>query len=171
MKKIVLFLICFVCSVASIAHGAELTTIYLVRHGEKVDSSSTSDLTELGKQRADSFARMLQDHEVNHVFSTPYLRTRNTAAPTASYHGLNITEYDPSNGEALVELLRTLAGTIFVTGHSNTIPGLVNLLTGENFDDLDERVFDKVYVVTLADGSYSKLEIFHSRPRTPINAI
>lgn len=166
MKKFALFLFCF--TLASFVHGAELTTIYLVRHAEKVDSSSNSDLTDLGKQRARTFAQLLQGAEVSHVFSTPYLRTRSTAEPTALDHQLSIEEYDPNNGAELVEQLRTLAGTILVTGHSNTIPGLVNLLTGENFDNLDERVFDKVYVVTLENGSYSKLEIFHSNPRTPI---
>lgn len=151
---------------SALSTGADQTTVYLVRHAEKVDSSRDSDLTEVGKARAKAFASLLDGKELTHVFSTPFVRTRNTAIPTASNHGLVIQEYDPDDSSGLANKLKTLRGTIMVTGHSNTIPGLVNALTGENFQNLDERVYDKVYIVTLEAGVYSKLEIIHTEPRT-----
>lgn len=166
MMKAAFLMLCLTFS--SIVNGADQTTIYLVRHAEKVDSSPSSDLTDVGKERAKTFARMLNGKKLSHVFSTPYVRTRNTAAPAANEHMLTIEEYDPDDAADFVAHLKTLDETVLVTGHSNTIPGLVNLLTGENFNDLDERVYDKVYVITLENGSYSKLEILHSNPRTPL---
>ncbi|MFK7863729.1 MAG: histidine phosphatase family protein [Pseudohongiellaceae bacterium] len=166
MTRIILLLAGLALS--GLISAADQTTIYLVRHAEKVDSSTSSDLTDVGKARAKTFARMLHDKNLSHIFSTPFVRTKNTAAPTAHEHGLSIEEYDPDDGIGLVEHLKTLDEVILVTGHSNTIPGLVNLLTGESFSDLDERVYDKVYVVTLEQGEYTKLEILHTSPRTPL---
>ena len=165
--KISFILLC--CLAFSATNNAqELTTIYLVRHAEKVDSSRNAGLTELGKLRAQAFAKLLQGAQLTHVFSTPYVRTRNTAAPTASLHQLEIEEYDADNAKEFARKLTTWSGTVLVVGHSNTIPDLVNRLTGENFEDLDERVYDKVYIVKYEDNLYSSLEIIHTEPRTPL---
>lgn len=149
------------------AHGS---TIYLVRHAEKViEDSNDPALTEIGQARAETFAAMLQGKNITHVFSTPYKRTRDTAAPTARQHGVLVEEYDPDAAKKLVDKLKTLDGVILVTGHSNTIPGLVNLLTGDNFEDLDERVYDKVYIVKITADGEAELEISYSEPRTPLD--
>jgi broad specificity phosphatase PhoE len=146
-------------------------TIYLVRHTEKVgDGSRNPALTDLGKQRAITIADLLREKPVTHVFSTPYTRTRQTATPTAIAHGLEIEEYDPSEAEKMVSKLKTLTGTILVTGHSNTIPGLVNLLTGETFADLDESVYDHVFIVSINENGSAQLRLDYTEPRTPAPA-
>lgn len=152
------------------AFAADGATIYLVRHAEKViEDSNDPALTEIGQTRAETFAAMLHGKNISHIFSTPYKRTRDTAAPTAHEHGISVEEYDPGEGQQLVDKLKKLAGVILVTGHSNTIPGLVNLLTGEKFEDLDERVYDRVYIVTLDGHGNAELEIQYSEPRTPLH--
>jgi phosphohistidine phosphatase SixA len=157
-------------SLAFSALAADGPTIYLVRHAEKiVEDSSDPGLTEVGQARAVIFAAMLHGKNVSHIFSTPYTRTRDTAAPTAHEHGVSIEEYDPDQGPQLVDKLKTLTGVILVTGHSNTIPGLVNLLSGESFQDLDERVYDRVYIVTLDEHGHAELEVAYSEPRTPLH--
>lgn len=167
MNNFLILLCCLVFSSATIAE--EPTTIYLVRHAEKIDSSRNSDLTETGKTRAQTFSKLLQTHPVTHVFSTPFVRTRNTAAPTALFHQLDIEEYETRSSKDFATKLKGLTGTVFVVGHSNTIPDLVNLLSGESFKDLDETVYDKVYIVKFASGVYAGLEIIHTEPRTPGN--
>ena len=165
--KISLILLCCLTFSAT-TKAQEITTIYLVRHAEKVDSSRNSGLTELGKLRAQAFSKLLQGAQLTHVFSTPFIRTRDTAAPTALMHQLEIEEYDADKAAQFASKLRTLPGTVLVVGHSNTIPDLVNRLTGENFEALDERVYDKVYIVKYEDDLYSSLEIIHTEPRTPL---
>ncbi|MFT4860815.1 MAG: phosphohistidine phosphatase SixA [Pseudohongiellaceae bacterium] len=165
MLKSLIFI--FSLALPALALAQDVTTIYLVRHAEKVDTSRDSDLTEVGKQRAQDFAKLLQDRTLTHVYSTPFVRTKNTAAPTALRHNLDIEEYDSGKTEDFTSMLKILTGTALVVGHSNTIPKLVNLLTGENFDDLDEQVYDKVYIVKFVDSVYSSLEIIHTQPRTP----
>jgi len=166
MIRTLLLACCLLCPF--IAGAQDFTTIYLVRHAEKVDSSRTSGLTEVGTARAKAFSTMLRDSNLTHVFSTPFVRTKSTAAPTAEFHSLDIEEYDPDAAREFAEKLKNLTGSALVVGHSNTIPNLVNLLTGERFDDLDERVYDKIYIVRLVNGDYSALEIIHSQPRTPL---
>jgi broad specificity phosphatase PhoE len=166
MFKLLVFIGCLTLS--SFLSAQDLTTIYLVRHAEKVDSSRNSDLTEQGKIRAEAYANLLQEQPVTHVFSTAFVRTRNTAAPTAFVHSLDVETYDADKANPFVSMLKTLTGSVLVVGHSNTIPALVNLLTGEHFNDLDESVYDKVFIVKLIDGEYSALEIIHTQPRTPL---
>jgi dipeptidyl aminopeptidase/acylaminoacyl peptidase/phosphohistidine phosphatase SixA len=151
--------------------STDTTTVYLVRHAEKAaDGSRDPALTNMGEQRAITFAEMLRGKPLTHVFSTPYTRTRQTATPTAIAHGLEIEEYDPSEAEKMVSKLKTLTGTILVTGHSNTIPGLVNLLTGETFADLDESVYDHVFIVSINEKGSAQLRLDYTEPRTPAPA-
>lgn len=153
----------------SAVQAAGETTIYLVRHAEKTtEDTPDPELTTLGKQRAQSFAKLLENENITAIFSTPFIRTMKTAQPTADHHGLAVQQYDPGQPQALVGQLKLLHGTVLVTGHSNTIPELVNLLSGEAFEDLDERVYDKVYKVTLSNGQHTSLEISFSEPRTPL---
>jgi len=159
------------CSI-SFTIAAENTVIYLMRHAEKVEDNTVDpDLTPEGKARAQVYASILRDENVTAIFSTPYIRTRKTAEPTASIHGLAIQEYDPAQPKDLAEILKTLSGTVLVTGHSNTIPELVNMLTGENMPALDDRVYDRVYRVTLEDGLHTELSITYTEPRTPIESV
>lgn len=146
-------------------------TVYLVRHAEKADDGTRNPpLTNKGEARAKNIAKILHGKSVTHVFSTPFKRTMDTAAPTAQDHSLEVETYDPRDSQGLVDKLKTLDGTILVTGHSNTTPGLVNLLTGSNLENLVEAVqYDMVYIVTLDDDGNGSLEITHSKPRTPLN--
>ncbi|MFT6296122.1 MAG: broad specificity phosphatase PhoE [Glaciecola sp.] len=166
LARLILLSLSLSLAVSALAAGG--STIYLVRHAEKViEDSSDPALTKVGQARSKTFAAMLHGKNVTHVFSTPYQRTRDTAAPTAHEHGILVEEYNPDEGRLIVDKLKTLEGVILVTGHSNTIPGLVNLLVGTSFEDLDERVYDRVYIVTLDAHGDAELEISYSEPRTP----
>lgn len=151
--------------------AADVVTIYLVRHAEKKgDGSPDPALTELGEQRAVAFAELLRGEDVTHIFSTPYVRTRRSALPTAIEHELKIEEYDASDAENFASKLTTLTGTILVTGHSNTIPGLVNLLTAKSFADLDDNVYDHVFIVSVNEHGSAQLRLEYTQPRTPAPA-
>ncbi|MEZ4992068.1 MAG: phosphoglycerate mutase family protein [Saprospiraceae bacterium] len=130
------------------------TTIILVRHAEKADDG-TSDpaLTPLGQSRAQRLAAMLAPMEVDAVYSTPYKRTRLTGVPTAELKHLTVQEYSPNDKAFLSKLTSDYAGkTILVVGHSNTIPTLVNALTGKAYEQLGESEYDKLFIVEVVDG-------------------
>lgn len=134
-------------------------TIYIVRHAEKQLVGNDPELAYVGNVRALKLAQILEKEEIKHVFSTDYIRTRNTAKPTADKAGVEIEIYDPNNHDALVEELRKREGNILVVGHSNTVSQLANYFVGEGekFADLTDLEYYFIYVVTL-DKNGSNVE-------------
>ncbi|MBC6368226.1 histidine phosphatase family protein [Algoriphagus sp. AK58] len=134
-------------------------TIYIVRHAEKQLVGNDPALAYVGGVRAIKLSQILEKEDIKHVFSTDYIRTRNTAKPTADKAGVQIEIYDPKNHDALVEELRKREGNILVVGHSNTVSQLANYFVsdGEKFADLTDLEYDFIYVVTLEKNG-SKVE-------------
>jgi 2,3-bisphosphoglycerate-dependent phosphoglycerate mutase len=139
----------------SFAAGAQaITTFILVRHAEKgIDDPKDPELSEAGKQRAQRLVNVLKETKVDAIYSTAYKRTRNTVAPLALAKGLSVSNYDPSKKEEIDMMLQNFAGgTILVVGHSNTVPGLANYLTGKtDFQNFDDSDYDNLIIVTVIE--------------------
>jgi len=130
--------------VSLLSNAQESTTFILVRHAEKAaDDPKDPNLSDSGIARTVKLASLLERTPITAVYSTPYKRTMNTVLPIAKMNGLNVTEYAPTNPAAFAALLmvKHTEGTVLISGHSNTIPGLANALLGEekfaSFDDAD----------------------------------
>ncbi len=128
-----------------------LTTFILIRHAEKAsDGTRDPELSDIGKERANTLAKVLAESKLAAIITTPYKRTRNTVKVLAANMGVTVEDYDFNNTKLLQELLRKYKGqTIVVSGHSNTTPILVNKLIGEDkYQILEENEYDKIFVVT-----------------------
>jgi phosphohistidine phosphatase SixA len=139
-------------------------TIYLVRHAEKVaDGSRDPALSVEGIARASHMAEMLADENIVAVFSSDFVRTRETARPLAERLGLDIQIYSPypADAEAFAAQLRALNGNMLVVGHSNTTPEMTALLSGKSVDDVGDIIdteelseYNWIYIVRFnQDGS------------------
>ena len=131
----------------------EMFTIYLARHAEK--ATVAEDLTDpplsaCGQQRAEVLAIILKDVKLEHVYSTPYLRTRDTALPAALAHGLEVEAYDPENLAAFSEALLEKRRSALVIGHSDTTAVLAGLISGQGGEEFDEDEYDRLYLVTVS---------------------
>jgi len=162
MKKLffALFLICSVTSLS--AQDSDLTTFILVRHAEKGnDDPRNPNLSEIGKARAESLKTMLMNAGVTAVYSTPYKRTQQTAEPLASAMGLEVQSYNPRSMDFLADIWKNhKGGTILITGHSNTTPFVANSLIGKDtFEMLDEKEYDKIFVVTGTASGKAKVTV------------
>ena len=140
-------------------------TIYLVRHSEKEVSSSMygSDppLTPCGKKRSESLSKFLKDVPIEVIYSTDYIRTKNTALPTAQLKGLDIQQYD---GEALEDFSKVLLRRkqdALVVGHSNTTGVLAGLLTGQEIGEFDLDIYNRIYQVVLRKKR-GRLHLLHT---------
>ncbi len=155
-----LFFILVACQ-ESAAQQEEVTTFILVRHAEKAaDGSEDPPLTDVGMQRAEALAKLLSSTPIDAVFSTGYKRSLETARPVAQQNKQEIQHYAPHQEKALLEQLKKkYAGkTVLMVGHSNTIPGIVNLLMGEEkLQDLQESEYDKVLIVNQHSGGQAHL--------------
>jgi len=127
--------------------------IVLVRHAEKVDDSRDPELSEAGRIRTRRLAELLADSGVEAVYSTDFIRTRETARPLAESLGLAVELYDPSDLEGFAAKLEAGPSRALVVGHSNTTGELVSLLGGEAGSSIEDDEYDRLYVVTIAsDG-------------------
>lgn len=149
-------LLCAALAALSLMPGlaaAEPSAIYLVRHGEKAAVGQDPELTPRGQERARQLAAILHRAGITAIFSTPTLRTQQTAAPLAQQTGLSVQLYDPRAPKALVEKVRALSGAVVVVGHSNTLPELVRLFGGAPGSDIRDDEFDRLYqLLPGADG-------------------
>lgn len=129
------------------------TVVYLIRHAEKADNSSNPSLSEAGLQRADNWATMFQNVSFDVFYSTNYNRTLQTIQPVATANGKEVTVYDHSNF-SLENVISQHAGkNVFIVGHSNTIPQLINsYLGGEIYPDIAENEYGNLYKVRIVDG-------------------
>jgi len=168
-----LFVAVFGCMNGTGAADTETVTeplvVFLVRHGEKVDASSDPELSTAGHSRAAALADALRDARLEHVHSSDYTRTRDTAAPTAEALGLDVQLYDPRDLKMMAVHLVASGGRHLVVGHSNTTPALVELLGGEAGTKIDEPAeYDRLYIVTRGkDGTASSVLLRYGAPYKP----
>ena len=141
------------------------THFFFVRHADRLPEPQDG-LTDAGKQRAHRLGKIMKGAGLDLVFTTETNRTRTTAdsvrvhyphlpAPTPSYSNV-----DEAETEWLRQQLRENRGKrIFVVGHSNTVPRMVNKLMGPDsrLTDLDPNNFSAFFVVAsrgLGDSQY-----------------
>ncbi|HEU5289973.1 MAG TPA: phosphoglycerate mutase family protein [Cyclobacteriaceae bacterium] len=154
MKKLVI-IICVAISTISFAQEKTITTFILVRHAEKDLTQSTNDpdLSIEGKSRATRLSELFKKADIAAVYSTPFKRTQQTVAPLALQHSLNVVSYQAMVKEDVDLMLQKHGGqTVVVSGHSNTIPNLINYLIGEdkykNFSDED---YGNIVIVSVTE--------------------
>jgi phosphohistidine phosphatase SixA len=133
------------------ASNNDITKIIILRHAEKmVDGSKNPSLSEIGKMRAIKLKDMLADIKIDKLFSTPYLRTKQTLEPLSISKNLPISDYNPSDKSFAENLILQQKGkTVVIAGHSNSSPELVNsLLKYTKFSQLDEMEYGKLWIIT-----------------------
>lgn len=177
---IVLFSICFFNRVAAQefssanASNTVTTTVFMVRHAEKVDESRDPELTPEGKERAWALAYLFSNVKLDAVYDTPFIRTRDTAKPTAdsqgleaeTIHALRLTEIKIFVEEALE---KHRGGKILFVSHSNVVPGLIKIIkkeeltvsrseymNGQSYDDLIVVSFETRDDVRILNLKYGK---------------
>lgn len=145
---------------------APATQILLVRHAEAEGTGGDAALTAAGRRRAEALAELLAGEDLDAVLATDTRRARDTAAPVAARHGLEVALYDHRDLAELAARLRQRGGTVLVVGHSNTTPELVRLLGGEPGEPIAHDEHDRLYRVDAASGR-TLLERFAGGPAAP----
>ena len=145
---------------------AEPGAIYLVRHAEKGSVGKDPDLTPRGLARASNIAAILGQASITAIFSTPTVRTQQTAAPLAQRLGVTVQPYDPRAPLALVEQVKALNvdGAVLVVGHSNTLPELVRLFGGTPGADIGEEEYARLYQLLRGPDGQVKTILLSSPP-------
>lgn len=133
-------------------------TIFLVRHAERADTpaSGTAAMTApvtdpplsvAGHARAAHLAAMLRSAGVQHIFTTEFLRTRQTAAPAAQALKLDMTAVSSKDVDALLAGMTTARGNMLVVGHSNTVPEILKRLGLKETVTIADDEYDNLFIV------------------------
>jgi len=143
MKKY-LFLIVFAIGIfAGVAQEKDevVTTYYLIRH---------PFLTIKGAKRADHWAEVLSNANINMVYTTNYNRTKETAQPTATKNGLRLYVYDPRKMYDEGFKYNTRGKNVLIVGHSNTTNVFANKILGKDkYKEIEDDNNSNLYIVTV----------------------
>jgi broad specificity phosphatase PhoE len=136
--------------------------LVVVRHAERAsDTARDPELSAVGQVRAQALAERLRELPLAAVYATPFRRTQLTARPSAEAQGIEVEVRDfvsrnpDEDALALREtLLREHRGeAVLVVGHSNTVPAIVEALSGQDAEAMPETEYDRLSLIRIeADG-------------------
>ncbi|MGA9770580.1 MAG: phosphoglycerate mutase family protein [Blastocatellia bacterium] len=165
---------------ASTKDNFKATTVFLVRHAEKAaEPREDPPLLESGNTRAQELARILEPVGIRAIYTSQFLRTRQTAEPLAKHLGISsITlpiKMNPAKPKEISEQsYKDIVEKIFdhpgdaalVVGHSNTVPEVIKMLGGDIAPVIDEKNFDDLFIVTVyAKGKAKVAHLKYGNPR------
>ena len=136
MKKSNLYILFILCSFFSFSQTEECTSLYLIRHAEKVRDNSENKnphLNAKGLLRANKWKDILKHVKFDKVISTNLFRTLETASPISKSNDLKINTYVPSKEFYKNFIVENNGTTVLIVGHSNTTPFFVNSLIDDGF--------------------------------------
>ncbi len=154
-----LFLLCTVDS------AAQNKTIILIRHAEKAEAENSQnpdpELSAAGQERAKRLVKRIGRYRPGAFYSTDLKRTRDTITPLAEKRRKTVQIYDPRKPQELVDaIMKSKTKRFVVAGHSNTIPGLANLIgKKELFKNLNDSEYGAIWIIRIKDGQVRKTEI------------
>lgn len=143
---------------------ASTGTVRLIRHAAAGDRSNWEDedllrpLSKKGRRQAAAIATALAAQPVDAVYSSPYVRCRDTVQPLAEERGLTVEDSDHlaegADDAATLEWLLGMTGkSVVACSHGDVIPGVIRLLdaAGVRLDDVTgELAAEKGSTWTLA---------------------
>jgi len=126
-------------------------TVFLVRHADRAGGmSADAGISDAGRCRAETLARMLADAGVKAIYVTEVARTRQTAEPLAKKLGIRPEAIAAADIDGLVARLRAREpGPVLVVAHASTLPDIVKRLGGATVPPVADDEYDRLYVVTL----------------------
>lgn len=123
------------------------TTVYIVRHAEKLDNNADSPLAKKGFERAEELSHILQDAGLTAIFVSKRVRTQQTAAPTAKMTGLVPQQYESAETVVSDILSRHIGGHVLVVGHSETVDDIAAGLGVAGVPALSSGQYDRLFLV------------------------
>jgi broad specificity phosphatase PhoE len=166
MKSLILVLSLLISSLAT----SQEVTVYLIRHAQAQDDGTKNpQLSEIGKLQAKQWEVIFKDIHLDHIYSTDYNRTQETAAPTARSKDLEVKSYDPNSFDITQLVERSDGKTLLIVGHSNTTPDNVNVLLGtKTYEWIDHHKHGYQFIVKVSGESVvvKKKKLFNDHLKT-----
>jgi broad specificity phosphatase PhoE len=160
---LLLVMVVWAMVIPAVAHAQ---MVIVVRHAERADGgagagtsmagSNDPQLSVAGKARAQALAAMLVDAGVTAIYTTEYVRTKDTAAPLAASIGVTAEVVMAREAATLVARVKAhKTGVVLVVGHSNTVPAIITALGGPTVT-VGDNEYDSVFFVA-ANGTTTRV--------------
>lgn len=157
------FLWCLLILLLTIGCSYPTTTVLIVRHAEK-EVGTDPPLTPAGEQRAQELIHVVEQAHVQAIYSTQFLRTKQTAQPLANYLSLTTTvvpvtgDIEQHAQDLVANIMDHYKGkSVLVVGHSNTVPRIIEELGITSPPQIRESEFKRLFVVIKKKRSSIKL--------------
>lgn len=136
--------------------AASTTTVFVMRHAEKAEAPAEDPpLSPAGEARAlelaQHFGRAPKALGFDSIIVSELRRTQETVRPLANRLGIPVIVVPASDpAEAARRALdENRGGRVLIVGHSNTVPAIVEELSGEEVPEMSELEYGVVYVVAV----------------------
>jgi Histidine phosphatase superfamily (branch 1) len=147
----------------------QVTTVLIVRHGEKQDPNSTDQnepLSADGQARALALRETLLRSGLSAVYATDTRRTRDTVTPLAAVFRLSPQIYASANALANDVLAQHRGDVVLVAAHSETAAMVANAF-GTQLPTTSIADFDNLYVVSIAGTVSNAVNLQYGADSTP----
>ena len=145
----------------------------LVRHADR-PAGFDPPLNPAGMKRAEDLAAALHDTKFSAIIATDFIRTGDTAGPTASALGI-VAETVPRKNRPrdqpqlhvneVEAAVRKHAGeVVLVVNHSDTLPAIIAALGGPRIVPICDSIYDDLFMLVPTMG---KMQFVHSRYGAP----
>ncbi len=147
--------------------AASTTTVFVMRHAEKAAlPGDDPPLSPIGEARALAlayhFGRAPKELGLDCIIVSEFKRSQDTVRPLANRLGIPVIvvpakESDTAASRALGEYR---GGRVLIVGHSNTVPELVEELSGREVPAMSEAEYGVIYVVSVPRFSRAAVSRF-----------
>ena len=138
--------------------AASTTTVFVMRHAEKLTSNPQDKdppLAPAGEARAlelvQHFGRAPKGQGLDAIIVSEFRRTQDTVRPLANQLGIPVIVVpaaDPA-GAAKRALAENRGGRVLIVGHSDTVPQIVEELSGVEVGPMSEADYGTIYIVAV----------------------
>jgi phosphohistidine phosphatase SixA len=138
--------------------AASTTTVFVMRHGEKLTTDPKDEdpaLAPAGEARAlelaQLFGRAPRGSGLDAIFVSEFRRTQDTVGPLANRLGVPVIRMPADDPEATARraLAENRGGRVLIVGHSDSVPEIVQELSGIEVGPMSESEYGILYVVTV----------------------
>lgn len=136
--------------------AASTTTVFVMRHAEKATvPGDDPPLSPAGENRAlalaEQFGRAPKGLGLDCIIVSEFKRTQDTVRPLANRLGIPVIVVPAEQGATAARraLSEYRGGRVLIVGHSNTVPALIEELSGREVPAMSEAEYGVVYVVAV----------------------